>query len=93
MAKFRMRSDTVEAVQFIDRPECMHELAEFLPDGVAPEWDEGGNVIISIRTLGGISRAREGDWIVRSEGGHYSVDEPEFFEMKYEPAEAEDEDR
>ena len=90
MAKYRKKPVIIEAIQFIDRPEKMYELAEFLPDGIAPETIEAvGNekfdkVIIRIPTLEGEMIANEGDWIIKGINGEFYPCKPDIFEQTYE---------
>lgn len=88
MPKFRKKPVVIEAVRFIFRPELMKELADFLPDGIAPqEWDHGNRMILRIPTLEGTMIADEGDWIIKGVNGEFYPCKPDIFEKTYEPVE------
>lgn len=81
--KFRKKPVVVEAVQFVFVPERCKELADFLPDGIAPEtrkdaegYDEA---FLRIPTLEGEMIANEGDWIIRGVGGEFYPCKDEIF--------------
>ncbi len=88
VAKFRKRPIVVEAVKFIYLPDRMKELADFLPDGLAPEpldSTAGGEYGIRIPTLEGEMIANEGDWIIKGVKGEFYPCKPEHFALTYEP--------
>ncbi len=85
MPKFRKKPLIVEAVQFIFEPERCKELADFLPDGIAPHAiDHGNEYVLDIPTKEGTMRAYEGDWIVRGAAGELYPVKEDIFPLTFE---------
>ena len=85
MPKFVKRPIVVEAVQFIFTPERCKDLADFLPDGIAPIESNTGRHLL-IPTPEGEMRADEGDWIIKGVSGEFYPCKPDIFEKTYESA-------
>jgi len=77
--KFKKKPVVIEAVQYTDdnKPECM----VFLEGN----WD---NTISypNIRTLEGVMRVSEGDWIIKGIKGEFYPCKPDIFEQTYDEA-------
>jgi hypothetical protein len=87
MPKFRKKPIVIEAVQFIFEPERCKELADFLPDGIAPapyHNKPDSPYYIDIPTLEGVMTADEGDWIIKGVKGEFYPCKPDVFEQTYE---------
>ena len=85
--KFRKKPVVIEAVQFIDRPELIGELADFLDETceLKSHQEDGYDVSkIVIHTLEGDMTASEGDWIIKGIKGEFYPCKPEIFAATYE---------
>jgi hypothetical protein len=91
--KFRKKPVVIEAVQYtrrFDWPEWFHEAVSNttvtthntgkFQDWTAPCYAE-------IKTLEGVMRVSENDWIIKGVKGEFYPCKPDIFEMTYEAAE------
>ena len=89
MAKYRKKPVVIEAVQFIDRPESIGELADFVNESceLKNAKDSKGYDIaeLHIKTLEGVMIARDGDWVIKGIKGEFYPCKPDIFEATYEP--------
>lgn len=90
--KFRKKPLVVEAVRFVFNPENCKELADFLPDGIAPEGQESGRMFIKLPGFKGPLIVKEGDWIIKGVDGEFYPCPAHVFEKTYEPVRFEGEE-
>ncbi|PBC80147.1 hypothetical protein BX265_4983 [Streptomyces sp. TLI_235] len=85
MPRYRKLPVEVEAVQFTR--ETFAATVRFVPHGQcsAAGEDEGG-LFLDIKTLEGVMRATEGDWIICGMKGEHYPCKPDVFAATYEPA-------
>lgn len=87
MSRYRKRPVEVEAVRLAG--ESLKEAIDFVPmdqfggGGVLPD---DGRMYIDIRTLEGVMRAVEGDWIIKGVAGEFYPCRNDIFEATYEPS-------
>jgi hypothetical protein len=86
MAQFRKKPVEIEAVQLAG--DSVSEAINFVPldqfagGGMSPD---DGRFYVDIRTLEGVMRATEGDWIIRGVQGEHYPCKPDIFRATYEP--------
>ena len=89
--KFRKKPVVIEAVQYATRfwwPDWFHDAVtenKIVVHGTG-KWAEG-ECYAEIKTLEGVMRANEGDWIIRGIAGEYYPCKPDIFEQTYERVE------
>lgn len=92
MAKFRKKPVAIEAVQYLRRfdwPDWFHEAVTSNTIIVHNTGKWASNVedcYCEIKTLEGVMRGNEGDYIIQGVGGEIYPCKPEIFAMTYEPA-------
>ena len=85
MARYRKRPVEVEAIRLAG--ESVSEAVQFVPPdqfaggGVLPD---DGRFFVDIKTLEGVMRAVEGDWIIRGVQGEHYPCKPDIFAATYE---------
>jgi hypothetical protein len=86
MPRYRKRPVEIEAQQFTR--ETFRAGVRFVPLDQFSEAGEGddGRVFMTIKTLEGVMRVDEGDWIIRGVQGEFYPCKPDIFEKTYEPA-------
>lgn len=103
MAKYRKRPVVVEAFQyrsipgqanFAEWPEWAKAMLKHNVDGLVVARDnpaartiEAFPDYLEVRTLEGVMRANDGDWVIRGVRGEIYPCKPDIFEATYEPAE------
>jgi hypothetical protein len=88
MAQFRKKPVVIEARQLTHAD--MWPVYEWIDAGSGVKewnWDADGRYI-DIRTLEGVIRASEGDWIIKGVAGEMYPCKPDIFAATYEPADA-----
>lgn len=86
MARYRKRPVEIEAQQFTR--DTFRAGVRFVPldqFGEAGEGDDG-RVFMTIKTLEGVMRVDENDWIIRGVQGEHYPCKPDIFQQTYEPA-------
>ncbi len=81
MKQYRKKPVVIEARQW-EPPSTKEKLAEWLrwlPASAAPIGSG-----LSIKTLEGVMRANEGDWIIKGVAGEFYPCKPDIFEATYE---------
>lgn len=92
MPKFRKKPVVIEAVQYTRRfgwPEWFHDAVtrnEIITHGTGKFADPQDECFCDIKTLEGVMRASDGDWIIRGVKGEIYPCKPDIFEQTYEPA-------
>lgn len=84
--KYRKKPVVIEAIQFIDGPDSIHKIDEFM--GKINDLDfTGGKIKIAIETLEGVITASLGDYIIKGVNGEFYPCKPDIFEKTYEKVE------
>jgi len=83
--KYRKKPVEIEAVQFIDTPERVYEIAEFIGGDIRVNYEDKDNPYIPIETLEGTMKASVGDYIIKGVKGEYYPCKPDVFTQTYEP--------
>jgi len=90
--KFRKKPVVIEAMQLTT--ENFWKVYDWIDDGPGvKEWswceplDLSGERYIAIRTLEGVIRASEDDWVIKGIAGEFYPCKPDIFAATYEPAE------
>lgn len=86
MAKqYRKKPVVIEAVQFLDNPERLCELSEFITtQDLRVNYEDPENPVLKIETLEGVMNASVGDYIIKGVNGEYYPFKPDIFEKTYE---------
>ncbi|MFF4478667.1 hypothetical protein ACFY1A_16855 [Streptomyces sp. NPDC001520] len=85
MARFRKKPVEIEAICLAG--DSLSDAINFVPadqfagGGVVPD---DGRFFVDIRTLEGVMRATEGDWIIRGVRGEHYPCKPDIFEETYD---------
>lgn len=83
MAKYRKKPVEIEAVQFLDTPEQLDILSNFMEKDVIVSYS-GISPVLYIHTLEGVMSASVGDFIIRGIKGEYYPCKPNIFEDSYD---------
>lgn len=81
--KYRKKPVEIEAVQFIDTPERIKEIAEFMGGELHVNYEDKDNPYIQIETPEGTMKASVGDYIIKGVKGEYYPCKPDVFEATY----------
>lgn len=86
MAKqYRKKPVVIEAEQFLDNPERLCELSEFITtQDLRVNYEDPENPVLKIETLEGVMNASVGDYIIKGVNGEYYPCKPDIFEKTYE---------
>jgi len=86
MPRYRKKPVEIEAIQLTR--DSFRAAVRFVPidQFSAASEDDEGHVYVDIRTLEGVMRANEGDWIIRGVKGEHYPCKPDIFAATYEPA-------
>ena len=86
MAKqYRKKPVVIEAVQFLDNPERLCELSEFITtQDLRVNYEDPENPVLKIETLEGVMNASVGDYIIKGVNGEYYPCKPDIFEKTSE---------
>lgn len=86
MAKqYRKKPVVIEAVQFLDNPERLCELSEFITtQDLRVNYEDPENPVLKIETLEGVMNASVGYYIIKGVNGEYYPCKPDIFEKTYE---------
>lgn len=82
--KYIKKPVEIEAVQFIDTPERICEIAEFVGTDLRVNYEDKGNPYIPIETLEGTMKASVGDYIIKGVKGEIYPCKPDVFEATYD---------
>ena len=82
--KYIKKSVEIEAVQFIDTPERICEIAEFVGTDLRVNYEDKDNPYIPIETLEGTMKASVGDYIIKGVKGEIYPCKPDIFETTYD---------
>ena len=84
--KYRKKPVVIEAVQFFDTTDSLHQISEFIGDTfiVRVSYKNKNNPVLPIATLEGVMMASEGDWIIKGVNGEFYPCKPDIFEKTYE---------
>lgn len=85
--KYRKKQVVIEAVQFKDTEESILGLSELGLDPVRIDYADSSNPILKIETIGGLTTATEGDYIIKGSQGEFYIFKHDFFEEIYEKIE------
>lgn len=81
--KYRKKPVEIEAVQFIDTPERVCEIAEFMGGDLRVNYEDKDNPYIPIETLEGTMKASVGDYIIKGVKGEFYPCKPDIFKATY----------
>lgn len=84
--KYIKKSVEIEAVQFIDTPERIIEIAAFMGGNLRVNYEDKDNPYIPIETLEGTMKASVGDYIIKGVKGEIYPCKPDIFEQTYDCA-------
>lgn len=82
--KYRKKPVEIEAVQFIDTPERICEIAEFVGTDLSVNYEDKDNPYIPIETLEGTMKVSVGDYIIKGVKGEIYSCKPDIFEATYD---------
>ena len=82
--KFVKKPVEIEAVQFIDTPERISQIAEFVGVDLCVNYEDKDNPFIPIETLEGTMKASVGDYIIKGVKGEFYPCKPDIFEQTYD---------
>lgn len=82
--KYIKKPVEIEAVQFIDTPERICEIAEFVGTDLSVNYEDKDNPYIPIETLEGTMKASVGDYIIKGVKGEIYPCKPDIFEQTYD---------
>lgn len=83
--KYRKKPVVIEAMQFIDEPNRIAELFEFVDNQpLRVSYENPKKPVIKLRTLEGELNASEGDYIIKGVQGEFYPCKPDIFEQTYE---------
>ena len=83
MAKYRKKPVTIEAIQFLDTPEQLDKLSNFMGE-IEVSYENPDKPVIMIATLEGVMAASVGDYIIKGEDGEFYPCKPDIFKKTYE---------
>lgn len=83
MAKYRKKPVTIEAIQFLDTPEQLDKLSNFMGE-LEVNYENPDKPVILIATLEGVMAASVGDYIIKGVDGEFYPCKPNIFEKTYE---------
>lgn len=82
--KYIKKSVEIEAVQLIDTPERIIEIAAFMGGDLRVNYEDKDNPYIPIETLEGTMKASVGDYIIKGVKGEFYPCKPDVFEQTYD---------
>ena len=82
--KYLKKTVEIEAVQFVDTPERICEIAEFVGTDLRVNYEDKDNPYIPIKTLEGTMKASVGDYIIKGVKGEFYPCKPDIFEQTYD---------
>lgn len=82
--KYIKKSVEIEAIQFLDTPERVCEIAEFMGGDLRVNYEDKDNPFIPIETLEGTMKASVGDYIIKGVKGEFYPCKPDIFEQTYD---------
>lgn len=86
--KFRKKPIVIEARRLTDN--AMWDVYHWIEDndGYVKEWCwDADDRYIGIKTLEGVIKAQEGDWVIKGVAGEFYPCKPDIFEATYEGVE------
>ncbi len=86
MPKYRKKPVVIEAIQFIDTPERLEELSNFIDNQLLRvDYKNPDKPVLKLQTLEGERLASVGDYIIKGVKGEFYPCKPDIFEITYEP--------
>lgn len=82
--KYVKKPVEIEAVQFIDTPERISEIAEFVGTDLSVNYEDKDKPYIPIETLEGTMKASVGDYIIKGVKGEFYPCKSDIFEATYD---------
>lgn len=82
--KYIKKSVEIEAIQFLDTPERVCEIAEFMGGDLRVNYEDKDNPYIPIETPEGTMKASVGDYIIKGVKGEFYPCKPDIFEQTYD---------
>ena len=83
--KYRKKPVEIEAIEFIDTPERIKEIFNFMGDEtMRVDYSMYGRPAVLIETLEGTMRADVGDYIIKGINGEFYPCKPDIFKKTYE---------
>jgi hypothetical protein len=84
--KYRKKPVVIEAIQFIDTPERLEELSNFIDNQLLRvDYKNPDKPVLKLQTLEGERLASVGDYIIKGVKGEFYPCKPDIFEITYEP--------
>jgi hypothetical protein len=84
MPRFRKLPVEIEAIQF--NADTFRAAVRFVPlDQFSEAGEDDDGLFLSIKTLEGVMRASDGDWIIRGVQGEHYPCKADIFAATYEP--------
>jgi hypothetical protein len=85
MGVYRKKPVEIKAVQFIDDPETLLVIQEFMGDiQLTIDYKKSNDPKLKIKTLEGTMNASIGDYIIKGVKGEFYPCNPDIFELTYE---------
>ena len=86
MPKYRKKPVVIEAIQFIDTPERLEELSNFIDNQLLRvDYKNPDKPVLKLQTLEGERLASVGDYTIKGVKGEFYPCKPDIFEITYEP--------
>ncbi|SDJ76429.1 hypothetical protein SAMN04490247_3141 [Salimicrobium halophilum] len=85
--KYRKKPVAIEAIQFQDNTDTIHEISEWVGDDIAVNYNDPDSPYLRIETLEGTMRADVGDYVIKGVNGEFYPCKPDIFEKTYEAVE------
>ena len=83
--KYRKKPVKIEAIEFIDTPERIEEIFNFIGDEtIRVDYSIYNRPAVLIETLEGTMRADVGDYIIKGINGEFYPCKPDIFKKTYE---------
>lgn len=82
--KYKKKPVEIEAIQFIDTPERVCEISEFIGYDFRVNYEDKDNPYIIIGTLEGDMKANVGDYIIKGIKGEFYPCREDIFNQTYE---------
>ena len=82
--KYKKKPVEIEAVQFIDTPERICEIAEFIDNDLRVNYEDKESPYIPLETLEGTMKVGVGDYIIKGVKGEFYPCKPDIFEATYD---------
>ena len=83
--KYRKKSVTIEAIQFVDNVDCILAIHKFMEQETTRiNYEDKDNPYVKIETPKGTMKASVGDYIIKDVNGEFYPCKPDIFAKTYE---------